>query len=194
LLDLAENNEQDGTVGVLLGRGDGTFRPVEMTTVDMGVRSLATGDLNGDGKPDLVVTNVGGYVSVLLNSCPGNRPPLDGSIDAPPVNDGASKDVSVAGDAAGDVSRPMICQPGERICAGGNAILECDPTGTMNVVKSLCTVSDGFDHCSAGVCQCPPLTPSPCETCPRVKPCSAGTWDVASCMCIGAGDGGSFAR
>jgi len=193
LLDLVENNEQDGTVGVLLGRGDGTFRPVEMTTVDVGVRSLATGDLNGDGKPDVVVTNVGGYVSVLLNSCPGNRPSLDGSIDATRVNDGASNDVSLAGDAGGDVG-PMFCQPGDRICGGSEVVMECDPTGSSYVSKSFCTISDGLHRCVDGVCQCPPGTPSPCETCPRDKLCPAGTWDVASCMCLGAGDGGSFAR
>ncbi len=47
-----------GTVGVLLGNGDGTFQ----TTVTYGsggyiASSVAIADVNGDGKPDIVVTN-----------------------------------------------------------------------------------------------------------------------------------------
>jgi FG-GAP-like repeat len=47
-----------GTVGVLLGNGDGTFR----TAVSYGsggyvASSVAIADVNGDGKPDIVVTN-----------------------------------------------------------------------------------------------------------------------------------------
>jgi hypothetical protein len=44
-------------ISTLLGRGDGTFEPAR--TFDLGTgqtpRSLAVSDLNGDGKPDLVV-------------------------------------------------------------------------------------------------------------------------------------------
>ena len=48
----------DGTVGVLLGNGDGTFRTV--VAYDAGgsfPSSVAIQDVNGDGKPDLVVIN-----------------------------------------------------------------------------------------------------------------------------------------
>jgi hypothetical protein len=48
----------EGSVGVLLGKGDGTFQPV--VTYDAGKygsTSVAVADLNGDGKPDLVVAN-----------------------------------------------------------------------------------------------------------------------------------------
>ncbi len=65
-----------GQIGVLLGRGDGTFQPV--TTYSSGAynaTALAVADLNGDGKPDLVAANqcaadncTTGSVAVLLNN------------------------------------------------------------------------------------------------------------------------------
>jgi hypothetical protein len=47
-----------GNVGVLLGNGDGTFQTaVAYNRGGYGATSVAIGDLNGDGKPDLAVAN-----------------------------------------------------------------------------------------------------------------------------------------
>jgi hypothetical protein len=61
-----------GTAGVLLGNGDGTFKPVMNATAGLGPDGLAVGDFNGDGIPDLVVANlIGNNMSVLLGNGDG---------------------------------------------------------------------------------------------------------------------------
>jgi len=51
-------NTGTGTVGVLLGNGDATFQTaVTYSTGGVGAHQVIVADLNGDGKPDLVVPN-----------------------------------------------------------------------------------------------------------------------------------------
>jgi len=73
---------QAGGLAVLLGNGDGTFRPAPGSPyVGNGGNGLFAADVNGDGKPDIVavgfISSVGFGVSVLL----GNG---DGSFHAAP--------------------------------------------------------------------------------------------------------------
>jgi hypothetical protein len=52
------NHAGAGVVGVLLGNGDGTFQTaVTYGSGGYGAYSVAVADVNGDGKPDLLVTN-----------------------------------------------------------------------------------------------------------------------------------------
>jgi Bacterial Ig-like domain (group 3)/FG-GAP-like repeat/FG-GAP repeat len=65
-------------VGILQGNGDGTFQaPVNVPTNGISSGGIAAADLNGDGKPDLAVSNYegAGTVSVVLNNT-GGAPPL----------------------------------------------------------------------------------------------------------------------
>ncbi len=99
----------DSGVSVLLGNGDGTFQAAAYYAAGPTARSMAVGDFNGDGKPDLAVTQEGtahsftdSAVSVLL----GNG---DGTFQ-PAVNYGAgSMPVSVAvGDFNGDGKPDLV--------------------------------------------------------------------------------------
>lgn len=68
---LAFANAEDGTVGILLNLGGASFRPAVGSPINVGIRpvSIASGDVNGDGKADLVVANYSSSsVSVLLGN------------------------------------------------------------------------------------------------------------------------------
>jgi hypothetical protein len=73
--DLAIANQSDGTVSVLLNKcdGSGMFHGQQTYNVDHGAYSVAVGDFNGDGCPDLAVANAdSSTLSVLLNNCDGS--------------------------------------------------------------------------------------------------------------------------
>jgi hypothetical protein len=83
--DNCGNDIRHGLVGVLLGNGDGTFQ--QAVTYDPGgfeAWSVAVADVNGDGKPDLVVANLCtsssnctiGKVGVLLGNGDGTFQPV----------------------------------------------------------------------------------------------------------------------
>jgi len=78
-LDLAVLNRgsDDVSVSILLGSGDGAFQAIQNRYVPTGgiPRSLAVGDFNGDGRPDLVALESGssiGSVGVLLGNGDGS--------------------------------------------------------------------------------------------------------------------------
>jgi hypothetical protein len=66
--------------GVLLGNGDGTFQASSGNT--SGFTFNAVGDINGDGKPDVIFQILGGQGSVLVGKLVQTGPPADfsGSI------------------------------------------------------------------------------------------------------------------
>src|SRR3989442_14721100 len=71
--DLAVANAGSNTGSVLLGNGDGTFRPALTFGAGTTPLSVAVGDFNGDGVQDLAVGNEESNTgSVMLGQCDGN--------------------------------------------------------------------------------------------------------------------------
>ena len=95
-------SDLSNSVSVLLGNGDGTLNAHTDYPTGTGPRSVAIGDLNGDGRPDVAVANkIAGSVSVKF----GNG---DGSLGAGFELDAGSNPQSVAiGDVNGDFKRDL---------------------------------------------------------------------------------------
>lgn len=55
--DIATANQNDGTVSVFLGNGKGSFGAANNIPISRMAVEVASGDLNGDGNPDLVVAD-----------------------------------------------------------------------------------------------------------------------------------------
>lgn len=123
-------------VYVFLGNGDGTFQaPIVNTTVCTGAigncQSMAVGDLNGDGKPDLAFQSndtTGGGISVLLNTGSGT---FGTAVYYPVAISGVFAGAGIAiGDVNGD-KKPDIVVGSE---GGATAIVYLNQgTGTFKV-------------------------------------------------------------
>jgi hypothetical protein len=120
---------ETGSVGVLLGNGDGTFQPV-MTYGGSGAQSVAVADVNGDGKPDVIVATCGdsecatGAVGLLLGNGDGT---FQNTISYDSSGTGAT---SVAvGDVNGD-GRPDLLVSND---CGNYGNYDCT-TGTVGVL------------------------------------------------------------
>jgi hypothetical protein len=141
----------EGVVSVLLGNGDGTFQPLQ--TYDSGGHnafSIAVADVNGDGKPDLLVANLctlcaNGVIGVLL----GNG---DGTFQAAQTyNSGGIGAHSVAvADVNGDGKPDLLVAIGCEACStGGVSVLLGNGDGTFQPAKVY--YSGGSDASSVAV-------------------------------------------
>ncbi|HSY90827.1 MAG TPA: FG-GAP-like repeat-containing protein [Candidatus Binatus sp.] len=99
--DLAVSDSNDGQVllAILLGNGDGSFTATTASpTVGLYPDSIAVGDFNSDGIPDLAVTSVDqNIVTVLLGNGDGSF-----SANVPNLNTGGTPQSVAVGDFNGD--------------------------------------------------------------------------------------------
>ena len=124
-------------MSVLLGNGDGTFRPQARLAAGGLPSAVAVGDVNGDGQPDLVTANDhAGDVSVLLGNGDGTfRPQARFAVGLWPVavavgdvNGDGKPDLVTANNGSGDVSVLLgngdgTFRPQARFAAGRNPLL-----------------------------------------------------------------------
>ena len=71
----APGDQGPGAVSILLGNGDGTFRPRVDYPTSAGAIRIDVGDFNQDGKLDLAVSTVGPSVDILLGNGDGTFQP-----------------------------------------------------------------------------------------------------------------------
>jgi len=136
------DNCMESVVSVLLGNGDGTLRPaVTYSSGGIVALSVAIRDVNGDGKPDLLVANgcsdpgcMTGVVAVLLGNgngtfqsavsySSGGRSPV--SVAAVDVNSDGKQDLLIAGD--------LECNP---TCSSGIGVLLGNGDGTFQAATN----------------------------------------------------------
>lgn len=143
-------------VGVLLGNGDGTFRPVITYAAGNGAQAVAVADLNGDGKPDLVLANacmsegscsVGG-VTVLLGNGNGTF-----GANTTYASGGQNSDSVVIADVNGDGFPDVIvanqCMTKFSCSNGGVSVLLGKGDGTLQTASNY--NSGGYDALSVAI-------------------------------------------
>jgi hypothetical protein len=140
-LSFPNNNcEGDGEVGVLLGNGDGTFQAaVSYSSGGQNAYSVAVADVNGDGKPDLVVATEcynssncsNGGVDVLLGNGDGT---FQAAVSYSSGGYFSSYSVAVAdvnGDGKPDLVVANECYSSDCPGAGGVSVLLGNGDGTF---------------------------------------------------------------
>jgi hypothetical protein len=150
-----------GSVGVLLGNGNGTFQSAVTHGLNpaRNISSIAVGDLNGDGKPDLVVAKSGtpDGIGVLLGNGDGTFQPDvaydshgtaifvtvadangDGKLDLLVANDGADTAAVLLGLGNGRFLPPAIYSSGGED-AVSVAVIDVNGDGIPDLVVANCT-------------------------------------------------------
>src|SRR6266496_5562035 len=137
---VSSTNCNNGVVGILLGNGDGTFQAAQ--TYDSGglyAFSIAVANVNGDGKPDLLVANQCADVSCGTGSAGVLLGNGDGTFQAPQTyNSGGQQTRSIAvADVNGDGKPDLLVVNECSSCTnGGVGILLGNGNGTFQPAQN----------------------------------------------------------
>jgi hypothetical protein len=113
ILDLAVADWDNETLGVMLGNGDGSFKPIMEYAAGLDPQSVVVADFNGDGKLDAAIANsFSSNVSVLLGNGDGTFRPAANyvtgsspySLVAGDFNDDGKLDLALANSGDNTVS------------------------------------------------------------------------------------------
>jgi len=147
----------NGQASVLLGKGDGTLRnPVSYSSGGYAALSIAIGDVNGDSKPDLVVTNLcakvssctDGIVAVLLGKGDGTFR-SDGTYSSGAYGATSVAIADVNGDGEPDLIVDNTCKATTNCGIGGVSVLLGNGDGTFQ--NAVAHSSGGEDANSVAV-------------------------------------------
>jgi uncharacterized protein (TIGR03437 family) len=144
--DLAVANYGSNNVTVLLGNGSGGFKPGTGSpfTVGAGPRSVAVGDFNADGVPDLVIADSGsGDVTVLLNTFSLTPVMVSGASFSPTAPVAPGSIVSIFGTGLSSLP-PLVAPvspPQLPTCLNWMTVSLTDSSGAKNLPLTLSYVS-----------------------------------------------------
>jgi hypothetical protein len=124
-----------GHVGVLLNNGDGTFQAATLYTVGQEATSVAIGDVNGDGFPDIAVVNIcqkGSCLNGRVSFLPGiGNGAFPGGAAAAYTSSGTLADATSIGDLNGD-GRPDVVVT--NFCADDQTCIQHSGNGSVSVL------------------------------------------------------------
>ena len=205
-LDIAIANRSSNDVSVLLGKGNGTFNTQVKYSAGTGGPDpvgIAAADLNGDGKPDLVVADSGtNKVSVLINTGTGTfNSAVQYSVGSIPsavavgdLNGDGIADIAVTNSGSSTVS-VLINSGSGTFTPGGTFATDTNPSSVViadvdgNNGNDLVVANQGGNDVSvllnqgggtfaAAVNYCVVSTSGSCTSVPAVSPVSVVAVDL----------------